>query len=190
MAWSAPEAAVPLTLAPLHQVQPSILEFLAWTLNEEGLFRAAVGGVVLDPQPAWDAKRNQFNGLVLLEALEALSPAPGHRVLGVFGGDLFLPVMTHVYGAAQTGGRAAIFSYHRLHPEFYGMPSDEGLLLARCLKEAMHELGHALGLVHCPDHACAMSYSSSIEAVDLKGDAYCAVCSEQARSAERGRPGP
>jgi archaemetzincin len=45
-------------------------------------------------------------------------------------------------------------------------------------KEAVHELGHAFGLVHCKDFECVMHFSNSIEQVDLKANAFCRKCAD------------
>ena len=52
---------------------------------------------------------------------------------------------------------------------------------ARVLKEAVHELGHTLGLAHCPHPKCVMHFSNTVADTDRKGTDYCAAC--QARLA-------
>ena len=91
-------------------------------------------------------------------------------------------MLSFLFGQAQLDGAAAIVSIARLRQEFYGLPGDEGLLLARARKEALHELGHTFGLVHCPDPLCAMSLSTSLPQVDAKRDEYCESCARQAGS--------
>lgn len=46
----------------------------------------------------------------------------------------------------------------------------------RVLVEAVHELGHALGLPHCAVPTCAMHRSLWPESIDLKDAAYCPTC--------------
>ena len=45
------------------------------------------------------------------------------RLLGITGLDLYIPILTFVFGEAQMGGPCAIVSYHRLAQEFYGLPA-------------------------------------------------------------------
>ncbi|HEY4491753.1 MAG TPA: archemetzincin, partial [Acidobacteriota bacterium] len=46
----------------------------------------------------------------------------------------------------------------------------------RCEKEAIHELGHAFGLIHCHQFDCVMHFSNSVEQIDLKRNTFCAEC--------------
>jgi archaemetzincin len=129
----------------------------------------------LDPAFAYDERRHQYLAATLLGRLRELTP-DDTLVVGAAAVDLFIPILTFVFGEAEMPGRAAVFSIHRLHEEFYGLPPDRSLLAGRAAKEMLHELGHTFGLAHCPDYACAMSSSPSVEAVDLKGKALCNGC--------------
>ncbi len=70
-------------------------------------------------------------------------------MLALTGRDLFVPVLTFVFGQAQLGGRVAVVSLARLRQEFYGMAPNGEILMERAVKEALHETGHTFGLVHC-----------------------------------------
>jgi len=87
-----------------------------------------------------------------------------------------VPMLTFVFGQAQLGGRVAIVSLARLRQEFYGLPADPILVRERAVKEALHEMGHAFGLVHCVDPLCAMSLSTQVEQVDAKLPDVCPSC--------------
>jgi predicted Zn-dependent protease len=50
------------------------------------------------------------------------------------------------------------------------------LLWDRLVKESVHELGHVLGLRHCPDWRCVMASTHDVERLDLKGEEYCPSC--------------
>ena len=129
----------------------------------------------LDAGFAWDAKRNQYWSTALLRQMLALYPED-NRILGVTGLDLYVPVLTFVFGEAQVGGRAAIVSTQRLRSELYGLPPAGELLLERVTKEAIHELGHTYGLRHCDDWRCVMASSHSVEKLDTKEASFCDAC--------------
>jgi archaemetzincin len=135
------------------------------------------------PGQTYDATRRQHSSRVMLAWLSEQQRARGpegqgarrpdvpDRLLGVTDVDLFIPVLTFVFGEAQLGGRAAVMSLARL-----AEAANAARLEARAVKEAVHELGHTFGLVHCPSAACVMSRSPGLTAVDLKGDRLCADC--------------
>ncbi|MHC4107017.1 MAG: archaemetzincin family Zn-dependent metalloprotease [Planctomycetota bacterium] len=129
-----------------------------------------------DPQVAFDASRGQYNSRILLGQLIRNTPPQATKVLGVTSVDLFIPVLTYVFGEAQLGSRAAVVSTHRLHSELYGLPPNATLLFERLCKEAIHELGHTYNLVHCHNDGCVMMSSTYVENIDLKSDRFCAVC--------------
>jgi len=137
-----------------------------------------------DPDRAYDPSRSQYNSTLLLAQLQGGAGAAYGRVLGVAGVDLFIPVLSYVFGEAQLPGRAAVISLHRLAPEIYGLPADEARLIERVEKEAIHELGHTYGLIHCRQPGCVMRPSTYVEEIDLKGTWFCAECGRAVR------PGP
>jgi len=125
---------------------------------------------------AYDPRRKQYSSTAFLEMLIRECPPDANKLLAVTERDLFIPVLTFVYGQAQLGGRVAAISMARLRQEFYGLPPDREVLLNRARKELLHESGHLFGLVHCIDRACAMSLSTGIRQVDEKKPFYCAAC--------------
>ncbi|MGH7273362.1 MAG: hypothetical protein ACREIQ_02735, partial [Nitrospiria bacterium] len=68
--------------------------------------------------------------------------------------------------------------------EFYGFPPDEALFYQRALKETVHGLGHTYGLRHCPDPACVMHFSNSLEDTDQKAWSFCPKCDLQPSSSK------
>jgi archaemetzincin len=136
-----------------------------------------------DCEIAFDQSRGQYNSRILLAQLLQNTPVEVTRVLAIAGVDLFIPVLTYVFGEAQLGGRAAIVSMHRLDDEIYGLPPHPQRLFERLCKEAVHELGHTFNLVHCHRDRCVMVSSTYVEDIDLKSDAFCAACLSAIRSA-------
>jgi archaemetzincin len=124
---------------------------------------------------AWDPRRRQHNSTQMLHWLGQAVPALGVeqvRLLGVTDQDLFIPILTFVFGEAQLGGRAAVVSTWRLREG----STDPRVHAERLAKEAVHEVGHALGLVHCGAPLCPMSRSASVREVDRKRGQLCPDC--------------
>ena len=124
---------------------------------------------------ALEARRGQYYSSAILQELERASDS-GARVLGVTSCDLYVPVLTFVFGEAQLDGNCAVVSTARLGDPFYGLPRRDDLLRERLLKEAIHELGHTFGLRHCPDWRCVMTSSHAVERLDVKTSEFCQRC--------------
>ena len=135
----------------------------------------------LDLQPAFDASRRQHNSTVLLAQLLRLAAEPGEKLVAVVDVDLFIPILTFVFGEAQLDGRAAIVSTARLRNEFYGLERDAVLERQRLEKEIVHEVGHTFGLLHCRQFECVMRSSTYVEEIDVKRVEMCARCGEMLR---------
>jgi archaemetzincin len=125
---------------------------------------------------AHDAARGQYASIPVLEMLTRECPADALKLLAVTARDLFIPVLTFVFGHAQLGGRVGVVSLARLRQEFYGLPADRAVFLERAVKEALHETGHMFNLVHCSNPECAMSLSTGVRQIDRKDPAFCASC--------------
>jgi archaemetzincin len=125
---------------------------------------------------AFDADRNQYASVPILEMLLRRCPEDGDKLLAVTGRDLFIPMLTFVFGHAQLGGSVGIVSLARLRQEFYGLPSDPALFERRLGTEVLHETGHLFGLIHCADRRCAMSLATGVRQIDSKDNAFCPQC--------------
>lgn len=165
-----------IQIVPVGAVDRNILEYLSATLSEAVSARCVVSNLTVDPADAFNATRRQYHSTQILSMLLEAGARNGGKVLGIADVDLFIPILTFVFGEAQLANRAAVTSVYRLRQQFYGLPGDERLFFERCEKEALHELGHALGLVHCREWDCVMHSSNSIEQVDLKSNGFCDNC--------------
>ena len=131
------------------------------------------------PRETYSSRRHQYNSTkILMETRDHVQDLDGDHVLGVVDVDLYVPRHNFVFGEAECPGKVGIISLCRLKPEFYGLPSDRSLFIERCAKEAVHEIGHTLGLSHCRDSSCVMFYSNSIFDTDRKRILLCKRCSE------------
>ena len=130
----------------------------------------------VDPSFAFDPYRNQYNSTAIISAFVQRFKDSKGKIIGVTSVDLFVPVLTYVFGEAQLDGPVAVVSAHRLDDTLYGLPSNRTLTMERLLKEAVHELGHTFGLVHCHDYRCVMHSSTSVEEIDIKSEHFCGSC--------------
>jgi archaemetzincin len=128
----------------------------------------------LRPVDTLDVRRQQHLSTSILRWMKMHRPPEARKILGLTDVDLFIPVLTFVYGEAQLGGPCAVVSAARLGPPLGGI--DGELAAARLAKEAVHELGHTFGLVHCSSPRCVMSRSVNLTAVDGKSSTFCADC--------------
>jgi archaemetzincin len=133
--------------------------------------------VMVVPRDAYNVARRQFLSSSILSRIWGYAGSSKiDRVLGVTDVDLFVPGLNFVFGEAECPGRAAIISLCRLRSEFYGDSPDGGLLVERSVKEAVHEVGHTLGLGHCQDTLCVMFFSNSVDDTDRKRSVFCEKC--------------
>ena len=128
-----------------------------------------------DLEFAFDLDRGQYHSTAILQALAAIAPSRALKVLAIVDVDLFIPILTHVYGEAQLGGQACIVSSCRLKEGLSPAGILEGLT-RRLVKESVHELGHTFNLRHCKDPACIMHYCRTVKDVDRKSNELCRYC--------------
>lgn len=128
------------------------------------------------PPRAFHAGRQQYSSTEILAGLAARVIPDSARLVAITSSDLYVPVLTFVFGEAQLEGRCAVVSTCRLRQEFYGLPADANRERARLLKEVVHELGHTFGLAHCDNYECAMAPSHAVEWIDLKSSRFCEAC--------------
>lgn len=129
-----------------------------------------------EPEFAWEPARQQYSVIAIMRELLRFCPPQAVRLLALTEKDLFIPMLSFVFGQAQLNGTLAIVSLARLRQEFYQLPANPSLLLARACKETVHEMGHTFGLTHCLERKCPMSLSTTIQQVDGKGENFCANC--------------
>ncbi|HMK30416.1 MAG TPA: archaemetzincin family Zn-dependent metalloprotease [Terriglobales bacterium] len=168
-----------LQLLSVGDLEGRVLEGLAVQLAHHFATPCQVLAATLDPQFAFHAERGQYHSSEILARVQQHVQDTTWRLLAVTGVDLYIPILTFVFGEAQMGGPCALISTHRLRQEFYGLPHDLDLLHTRMLKEAVHELGHTLELTHCDDYRCAMSGSHAVEWIDLKENSFCRCCANR-----------
>src|SRR5665647_799190 len=165
-----------ITLISFGYFEKDLLENTAEVVKNE--FRCSVNikeGHV-DLSEFFDQSRRQYNGNNLLKLVDFMSFPDSLKTLGLFNVDLFIPILTFIFGQAFLNGRSGIASLYRFSNERYGMSTDDNIIFERFKKEVIHELGHAFGLVHCHIPICVMRSSTYVEDIDQKSAGICLKC--------------
>jgi archaemetzincin len=170
-----------IAITPVDAIEKSILKELRSAV--EKTFHISVRILPMENNLSLSSsltEKGKYNSTALLLYLSQKKKTPENtlKLLAVTRLDLYSPIFSYMYGEAQLKGKCALMSLYRLNQEFYDLPPDPPLFLSRCRKEAIHELGHTFGLVHCRDENCIMFPSSTVEDTDTKSESFCSVCSK------------
>jgi archaemetzincin len=166
-------------LLPVGNIDLGLIEHLRDLIPQCLKVECEILPFTLDPAAAYHPERLQFHSSEIVERMQRMIRPKDWRFLAIADVDLYIPILKYVFGEAQMGGPCGLVSIFRLRQEFYGLDRDDSLLKERLLKEAVHELGHTLGLKHCEDYRCAMASSHAVEWIDLRGSFLCDFCQNQ-----------
>lgn len=162
----------PILIVATATAERRFVEAAAHALERELETSCSTRQQPFDVTFAFHPERDQYHSSAIIEKLVD----HGGITLAITDVDLYIPILTFVFGEAHVAGHAAVVSYHRLRQQFYGLPADDALTADRLAKEAVHEVGHALGLHHCEDYECVMAASHAVEWLDLKTTRLCDDC--------------
>jgi len=170
---------VTIAILPIGSVNPETLRGIQNGL--QGAFPKTdctiLEGAMPVPKDTYNLLRRQYHSTNTLAKMSDYTRESGaDYVLGVIDVDLYVPSLNFVFGEAYSPGRVAIISLFRLKQEFYGLPQDAELFSRRAVKEAVHEIGHTMGLGHCQNRLCVMFFSNSIADTDRKKAVFCQKC--------------
>jgi len=165
-----------ISIIPVGHNHMEVLGPLSAVLEDVFQCSCTVGPRQQISPAAFNVERSQFLASRILDDMKSRLSAGAERTLGVADVDLYVPDLNFVFGVTDTNSRVAIISLCRLREEFYGLERDEDLFMGRVAKEAIHELGHSLGLAHCQNPLCVMSFSNSLGDADKKGKDFCPDC--------------
>ncbi|MCK5134577.1 MAG: archaemetzincin family Zn-dependent metalloprotease [Bacteroidales bacterium] len=130
----------------------------------------------LDLSRFYNPGRRQYNANGILKVLLDVAPREAVKTMGLLRVDLYIPILTYIFGQAALNGNSGIASLYRLRNELYGIQPDNALLIDRFSKVIIHELGHSFGLIHCTYPVCIMRSSTYVEDLDQKEKHFCYNC--------------
>lgn len=171
-----------ISIVPINAIDHALLSRLALCLEERFLARVDVRRPLEVPDTVLNSARKQLFFGSFVPKLASLVEGADDIVLGVTEYDLYKTSHQFIFGSSSEGQRCGAVSLHRMRAEFYGDEPDANLLFQRLLKEAVHEVGHMLGLKHCMNARCPMYSALSIFDTDNKYSTFCEVCEKKTRA--------
>lgn len=166
-------------MVPVGEMPESILNLVKDELENLNI-KCRVMPKVSIPKEAHNQWRKQYNAEVVMDMLSKISEVKfidkSIPTLLLTDADLYYAGLNFIFGLEDPAKSCAIVSLARLRPEFYDEKPARGLLEERTVKEVIHELGHYLGLDHCYNSKCVMSFSPSVFDVDKKLKEFCEDC--------------
>lgn len=139
----------------------------------------------IDISRFYNPGRRQYNANGILKVVMDAAPQEAVKTMGLLRVDLYIPILTYIFGQAALNGSSGIASLYRLKNERYGLKPDNALLIERFSKVIIHELGHAFGLIHCIYPVCIMRSSTYVEDLDQKEKHFCYKCEAELNRIEQ-----
>ncbi len=168
-----------ILLISAGQFEKGFLELIASDVAHEFKIQVDIEESYIDLAAFYDPIRRQYDGNKLLKEIDSMYSINILKKVGLFSVDLYIPILTYIFGQATLRGNTGIASLYRLRNEHYGMKKNENLLLDRFKKVVIHELGHTFGFVHCHKPSCVMNSSTYVEDIDQKDAILCAKCRKE-----------
>ena len=162
-----------ITIVQLGKIPESVLTAIASELRESLNLSTETTNPIEIPKEILNPIRQQYPAPLVLKFLSEKFKG---KTLGITDKDLYAESLNFVFGQAYCPGNYAVVSICRLNPTFYKQKPNENLLIERSVKEAVHEVGHMLGLDHCTISTCVMSFSNTVGDVDRKNKNFCQSC--------------
>jgi archaemetzincin len=165
-----------ISLISQGQFEKEFLEKMAHDVEIEFELPVHISAGYTDLSAFFDPSRRQYDANQLLKLLDSDSNPKALKTIALFQVDLFIPILTFIFGQAIFKGKTGIVSLYRLKNEQYGLPGNKMLLFERFRKVVIHELGHTFGLIHCHVPSCVMRSTTYVEEIDQKKPHFCNKC--------------
>lgn len=140
----------------------------------EKQYRANVIVLLVKPLPkeAFYPPRSRYRADKLLDILA--NDRKFDKIIGIAKVDISTTKPPHkdwgVFGLGQLGGKSCVVSSFRLGKKGQVSPAE------RLCRVAIHEVGHTLGLDHCPTPKCTMSDAVGALATVDQETGFCNLC--------------
>lgn len=183
-------ADIRIGVVPLGRVPEIASKSIAAHIQGYTSLNTDVHPALAPPEYALDRHRLQYNAGTIIKRLEQETFSDYDKVIAILDLDVFIPILTHVFGEAKQGGKFGLVSLYRLRENPEGSTVPTALCLERASKVALHELGHLFGLVHCTDEKCLMHFSGNLQDLDRSPLYFCRYCSSDFKGFLKGASKP
>jgi archaemetzincin len=193
---TSPKAAPKVYLQPLGEGLPADdLQFVQAALELFYQVDVFTLKTVKLPSEALYAPRSRYRAEKLLDHLKTMAPEDAHLIMGLTGVDISTTKAPHqdwgILGLATVDGGQCVISKFRAQRG----ATSKMHALQRLAKTVIHEVGHTLGLYHCPNFGCLMedgkgSVKTSDHEYDLCGSCRTALGKWVKALPEGGPPWP
>ncbi|MFB6284603.1 MAG: archaemetzincin family Zn-dependent metalloprotease [Halobacteria archaeon] len=162
-------------VVPVGGPDGSLLEVSREVLREKYEAEVNIHSGVPVPNDAYSSDKGQYNAERFIEICNRVGG--GDKNITITPHDLYFRKRNYVFGLAYLEGQGCVVSTHRLKMTTDGgRVESDGKVADRVRKEVVHEVGHTLGMEHCDNKMCVMSFSPTVSEVDRKFERTCAKC--------------
>ena len=164
-----------ILISPIGDFDSDLFDDIRLRIHAVYGYECDVAPLLNDLSFAYHAARDQYHSTLVLSKLDLSAPKNYLKILALTHVDLFIPILTYVFGEAQLDGRACLVSTFRLNEDNISLNPDK-TFRDRIVKESIHEIGHTFNLKHCKNNDCIMNYCRSVKEVDVRKDNLCRYC--------------
>lgn len=179
LAWCDQKIGIPsICIIPIGKYNKGILDCVCKGISYFYGISAKVLDDAIMPSRAWYEPRKRYRAEVILDFLNEIgSLHPECNILlGFTSHDISTTKGENydygIFGLGEVNGKSAVVSSYRLTRN---VGKDKGI--RRVIKVVNHEIGHVLGLHHCPIKGCNMNDAKgTIVTVDKESGVLCSLC--------------
>jgi archaemetzincin len=147
-------------LVPIGVVPQEMLDQVVKGLREHAPVDPVLEQAQDFPASARSPDKNRYRAAALLDWLANLPIDKTGKIMGITESDIFHPKGNiprwGILGLGSLDGRCSVLSTWRMKRKWENGGAPDWLVRERLWKTAIHELGHTLGLEHCPTVGCIM----------------------------------
>ncbi len=169
-------SSLPVRLLLAGNLSEQLVSNVSMAINQTSLFH------IEDSGPVNHEGRRRDDAFYIDEAIDLLMVLRRNEYISLI--LTAMPILDdnerQPFGLAVEGGPgllgASIVSTNRLLATETDSKESEVLATSRVTKESLHELGHAMGLVHCRSGFCGMRKALHPFDVDARQPTFCPKC--------------